>query len=330
MIQKPLLSAILISFDGSYQIVERTIKHLARQTVVDQIELVLVTPAGQNTLTEEDALTSFHSCQLVGMEVVRTVAAGYCQGIRAAKADIVVLCEDHCFPAPDWAAHLLAAHRENWAAVGPAVRNANPGNRMSWASLLLDYSEWLEPVDSGVKSHIPGHNSSYKKAVLLEYGPELEMMLEAESILHWDLQKRGREVYLESRAKTHHLNFEIFSSCAPVLYFSGRRFAACRMRWDDWSKRMMFILGSPLIPFIVLNRIVRKMKRVKEIPGNPLLLLPVIFAGLCIRSAGEFMGYAFGFGNALTKATPYEFNRRRFLKKKPAGGAPHVTSGISH
>src|SRR5437588_133855 len=79
---------------------------------------------------------------------------------------------------------LLAAHRGPWAAVGPVVRNANPSTSVSWADFLIGYGPWCDPAPAGDLDHLPGHNSSYKRAILLDYGSELEGLLEAESVLH--------------------------------------------------------------------------------------------------------------------------------------------------
>ena len=50
------------------------------------------------------------------------------------------------------------------------MRNANPKSAISWANLLIEYGPWLDPAPAGKASHLPGHNSSYKRDVLLGYG----------------------------------------------------------------------------------------------------------------------------------------------------------------
>ena len=44
--------------------------------------------------------------------------------------------------------------------------------------------------------YLPGHNSSYKRDVLLGYGDRLESMMESETVLHWDLRAKGHRLYL--------------------------------------------------------------------------------------------------------------------------------------
>ena len=90
------------------------------------------------------------------------------RGVRAARAPIVAFTEDHSFPQPGWAAALVAAFTGGVSVVGPMVENANPGSAVSWANFLLEYGEWMPPGRPHGHAHLPGHNSAYRRAVLLE------------------------------------------------------------------------------------------------------------------------------------------------------------------
>jgi hypothetical protein len=86
---------------------------------------------------------------------------------------------------------LLAGHAEGtWAAVGPVVCNANPATAVSWANMLLEYAPWTESAERGPVAHLPGHNSSYRRDLLLAYSENLELLMESESILHWTSRPR--------------------------------------------------------------------------------------------------------------------------------------------
>ena len=50
-------------------------------------------------------------------------------GVRAASAPIVFIGETHSYPQPGWAEALLTAFEGPWAAVVPAIGNANPNGR---------------------------------------------------------------------------------------------------------------------------------------------------------------------------------------------------------
>jgi len=99
-------------------------------------------------------------------------------GIRAATAPIVALAEDHSFPDPDWADALITAHQARFAVVGPVLRNANPRSMLSWANLLLEYAPWLEGTPGQEMKDLPGHNSAYRRDLLLAFGEEIHVVEE--------------------------------------------------------------------------------------------------------------------------------------------------------
>ena len=82
---------------------------------------------------------------------------------------------------------------------------------------------------------LPGHNSSYKRERLLEYGDRLAGFLDAETTLFWDLDARGLGLYLEPAARVAHVNFSRLGVWLEVQYHAGRIFAAHRAWHGRWS-----------------------------------------------------------------------------------------------
>ena len=202
----PAMSLIVITPDR-YETIRKLMNHLNAQTIKERLEIVIVSPSIHTIDLDESQLQGFWGFCLVEFGPIQSSAEARATGIRKASAPIVAFTEDHSYPDPHWAEALLKSHEQPWAAVGPVIRNANPKSLISWANLLIEYGPWLEPASSGIMEHLPGHNSSYKRMILLDYGFELENLLEAETLLHWDLKAKGYDLYLESEAKTSHLNF---------------------------------------------------------------------------------------------------------------------------
>jgi hypothetical protein len=242
--------------------------------------------------------------------------------VREARAPVVALVEDHCFPAPGWAEALIERHAEGWAAVGPVMANANPQTAVSWANLLTEYAPWVEPAQGGEREHLPGHNGSYKRDVLLSYGDRLEAMLEAESILHWDLRARGHKLYLEPRARSLHLNFTAALPSAALRFNGGRLFAASRARGWTLRKRLAFVAGSPLIPLVRFARVARSLPKADRPRGT----LTAVFAALVCDGAGELIGYARGAGRSMEKLSDMEFHRHRYISRRGRGAAHAVSA----
>ncbi len=303
----PKLSVVLATA-GSYLTLEKTIGHLCAQTICGDIELVLVCPPTTGEEVAVEDLTKLGSYQIVQIDKFRSIGASNAVGVRAAHAPVIALAEDHCFPDDDWAERLLESHSDGWAAVGPGVRNANPRTMMSWADLFIGYGPWLLPSPSGEAPFLPGHNSSYNKSMLLEYGDRLEEMMEAETVLHWDLKEKGRGLFMDARAKVAHTNFSLWSSWIPAQFYNGRQFAYSRSRGKGFVWRLAYVVGSPVIPFVRAARMWPQLKS-RELRMTYLQVLPMLLVGLGFDALGQMAGYAFGRGNAETKLARYEVDR---------------------
>jgi hypothetical protein len=311
----PELSVILITPDR-YATLRPLVRSLMGQTCREKIELVFVSPAGDSLDVVEADLDGFLSVEFVRIDTRGSSAKARAAGILAAAAPVVAFTEDHCFPGAHWAESLIARHREPWSGIGPVFRNANPRSGVSWANFLIEYGDWADPIATRFPSHIPGHNSSYKKEALLPYGPELEKRLEAETPMQWDLQSRGHRFCMEEGAKVSHLNYSrLFDSVALRLNV-GRLFA-CR-RSDGWPvwKRWMFVLASPAIPVVRFFRIAPIAGRTIRSAWLACRVLPLLLLMLIVDGLGEAVGYLTGSpGDAMRILSDGEFHRHRHLNE---------------
>lgn len=310
-----LMSVIIISPDG-YATVRRLLCCLHAQTIRRELELIFVVPSGTPDSTDELPLNDFAAVQRLEIRDMNSTSRARAAGIRAATSPIIVLTEDHSFPEPDWAESLVRAHGGGWAVVGPAVKNGNPGSLLSWANFLIEYNEWLDPAPGGAAGHLPGHNSSYKRDILLRYGSDLESRLEAESLLHWDLRSRGHRLYLEPSARTRHLNFSRFWPSVALRFQAGRLFAGMRRSGWGAARSAVYAAGFFLIPTVRLYRILRELRR----PGRPLrmavVLLPWMLPLLAVDALGEMAGYLFGPGDSSRRIAQIDFHREQFMNRR--------------
>lgn len=296
---QPALSVILASPDH-WSSLARTLESLRKQRLREQLEVVLVMPHGAPPIPAQE-VEDFWGYQEVAVEAGISIGRANAAGIRAARSAIVCLGEDHCYPEPGWAEALLAAHQQPWAAVGPVVCNANPINSVSWADFWIGYGPWAHPQAAGPREFLPGHNSSYKKEILLGLNLPLESLLEAETVLHWELRRRGHQLWLEPGARVRHVNFWRWSRWIPVQLWAGRVFAAARASEQNWPvwKRCLYSLLSPLIPLVRLSRL----------PAAAYPYLPTLWVGLCLDALGQMLGYGLGAGSAQRHLCRYEYRR---------------------
>lgn len=307
---EPLLSIIVISPD-SYATVRRTVRFLKQQTIRDRLELVFVAPAASTFKPDQDDVEDFPCCQVVEYQPFLSSAEARAVGTRAAKSSLVALVEDHCYPEPEWAEWLLGAHQQPWAGVGPAIRNANPETLTSQANMVIEYGPWLDPVNGGQHSHIPGHNSCYKRDVLLQFGESLGERLEAESVMQWELQSQGHRFAIEPHAVVRHENFARLVPSIRLRFHGGRQFAANRAQAWSPGRRLLFAFASPLIPLVRWWRCVPLATRANR-GTPPWRIWPVLALLLACDGAGECLGYLAGLGAATRRTSEMEFHRYRF------------------
>jgi hypothetical protein len=303
---RPELSAVLAT-RRSFESIRKTVRHLRAQTVRDKIELLIVCPNKTDLHADEDELKDFWGYRILEVGQIDSVARTNAAGARAASAAVVVCCEDHSFPEPTWAEKLLEAHHGPYAAVGPAIYNANPRTRLSRADFLLGYGPWAAPIEAGEMEHLPGHNTAYKRDILLSYGDRLGEMMEAESVLQWDMRRKGHRLYLQPAARVAHTNFSRLKPWAVIQFHCGRIFAGTRAA--DWpaAKRILYCVASPLIPLVRFVRIWRYSRRIARTQQfGPAVYLTLMWA-LISDGAGQMLGYAAGAGKSLDNA--HEFDR---------------------
>jgi hypothetical protein len=314
MATEPLLSVIVVAPEG-WDPVRTTVRHLAAQSVADRIEVVFVLSRDTPFDLETDAVASFASNQAHRLDSIPSYAAGYAAGVRRASAPIVAFAEDHCFPERDWAEALLAAYDDRTAVVGPQVIHANDEGVIAWSEYLLGYGQWVAPETGGEVTNVAGHNSSYRRDALLDFGPELGEWLDVENLLQGKLREKGWRVVLAPEARSHHFSISRLRSWITVTFLQYRMFGGRRLASAGLLKRAFYIVAMPLVPVIRLRRSLRDARRARVAP--PLYqLVPSLCFSLTVSAIGEAVGYALGPGNAPQALRRYEFRRDRHLNER--------------
>jgi len=313
----PDMSVVVVSLD-SYARIRRTIAALRAQTAKRQLEIVIVAPSKEVLKLDQADLQDFLSFQVVEIGPIRSTGGAIAAGFQRAQAPVVAYAEEHSYPFPTWAAALLLAHKQPWGAIGATIVNANPESIISWANLFTDFGPSVDPAVGGVTSHLAWHHGSYKRELLSGYDTEqLKNFLETEGLLHQALQDRGYQLYLEPAAKSNHVNVSTMLSLIRCEFVGGRLYGAARVRHNKWSmaRRLLYILGSPLIPVLRLRRTLREVRRAGQWDKLLPQILPGIITALVAHCLGEISGYALGAGDAAWQRVPCELNRCEFLRE---------------
>lgn len=308
--KQPALSAVLVVGPLRSR-GQRVVDALCAQTIAAQLEIVVVdlAPGKRPHLVTAQGQELVHVEATPGMTVAQARAAA----VAAARAPVVAFLKDHCFPDPDWAELLVAAHEGPWAAVGFGLRNANPESYVSRASMIAGYGFWADPAPTGETTTLPSHNVSFKRAVLTEHQDRLGLLLAPDHVLYEVLLASGRRFYLEGRARATYENATSLVTLLGTSFAFCRLYAGQRVRLHELPVRRRLVQGVLAVtlgPWQRLRHLGRALAGRGLWPAA-LLALPVVFLSLFVTGVGLATGYALGAGTAEADLARFDFDVRK-------------------
>jgi predicted dehydrogenase len=312
---EPRLTVVLVAVQG-YEIIERTVAHLRRQTIADSLELLIMASHPERVSIPQDAVEDFYDVRIVDIGVERRMGAVRAEGIRQARAEDVAMSEDHSFPNAGWAESLVAGHEAGADVVGPRMANANPGTATSWSAHLIAYAPWIDDGASRQTNMLPGHNSSYRRATMLEFGRELDSLMSAEVVAHWALHERGAKLVWQPAACCRHVNVTRPLVLASSMFHHSRAFGANRARSFHAARRWFYVLAAPLIPVL---RVYRAWPMIAaHVPPNisRAKVVATFTLSAITGAAGETVGMALGAGRSTFTDWRIELDRRRLVRQE--------------
>jgi hypothetical protein len=297
----------------TFETIRGVLERLRRQTIREQIEVVLIAPSvaavAQAIAYEEE----FAAIKVVEYPVTN-MAAARVLGIRSATAPILFIGETHSFPHPNMVEVLADALTGPWAAATPSVGNANPKGALSWAGLLADYAQWAEGLRPGESPAAPPYNAAYRRSMLLELGDDLEFALGFGGELPKWMRARGHRTYFAPSARIDHANVGVPSHWIGERFFAGWAIASQRARRWSLARRLAYIGGSGLIPVVLLWRVLPGILRTVRREDLPVATIPAVVLGAIVKAFGELCGYLGGPpGKAEQLMQEYEMHKLAYL-----------------
>lgn len=273
-----------------------TLASLEAQGMADLAEVLVVDPSNRRQVADSaDGGAPWRHVQLPNANMPRLKEAA----IRAARADVVAMLDATASAEPEWIRELLAAFDDpEIAAVGGSVSLADAGSCTSRALFLFEYGAFNPPLAAGpTEGDLPGNNVAYRRSLLLEGCAEvLDQEGFNKPFCHQRLREMGGHLILRPRMAVRYRAPSDFGAVARSRFHYGRCFGATRRRRSTLVMRLLYILGSPLVPILL---VVRHLGRCRSHPENRRLLAgataPLI--GICLSwGFGEWLGTWFGAG----------------------------------
>jgi GT2 family glycosyltransferase len=308
----PALSVVLVVGDLRTR-AEECLRSILRQESAGRIEVLLFNVA--NPAAEAVAGSDHPSVRVITLAPETAFASARAEGVRRARAPFVAFLEEHCRVRPGWIDALLAAHAGPWAGVGGEVHNGNPETPRSETIALMTYGPWVPPADRDEDAaHLPGHNASFRRERLLEFGEELDLLLVSDINLHRRLRMAGERLLLDPAVKFEHINPTGLVSLARGYFLWHRLYGWSRARVFGWParRRFLYVVLAPLIPFYFLLRLYREIRRSRpDLLGRFRRGVLLIWVAQMFCAVGQGFGLLFGPGDALRRFTRFELNEPR-------------------
>ena len=212
-------------------------------------------------------------------------------GLAHARGEIIGILEDRGHPRPDWARAVVRLHQTTGRQViGGAIECREPTSPLNWAFYLTDFGQYGLPFDSGPAVWVSDVNVTYSRRVL-ELTRHLWKERFHEPLVNGFMMDQGEELYLANDMVVEHGRpLTTLGYLVPERFHWGRLFGHIRAIQFTPRQRLLFILGSPLIPPVLWVR----HGRIQAGKGRGLRYLralPLVMILTTSWTLGEVWGY---------------------------------------
>ena len=212
-------------------------------------------------------------------------------GMAAATGDVVAITTAHFLPAPDWIAQIRSAHRRHDSAgIGGPIDPPRGGNLGDWATYFLRYSTAFVHRREQTVPDLIGDNASYRRSALQTHWESIRVGFWEPEFHRRVLAEEKTLTFVPGMRITQRHSFGISRFCSQRLNH-GRHYGRDRMRGKPALMRVAGIVFAPLIPFVLLAKIMARLLHKPAYVLPFLASLPVLLLFIASWSLGELWGY---------------------------------------
>lgn len=229
---------------------------------------------------------------------LRTVA------LDKAGGTYIIVTEDHNVPSENWLESMAQAFDEapeGTVAVGGCVENGVYDTALDWATFFCEYSYFLESVDEGDTTVLPGMNVAYHNSIFKDLDRELLTSGFWETTVHPVLIEKGLKLYSTNKIRLYHCKKFSFGLFARQRYIYSRYYAGLRFPPNQLLKRLVACGATIILPPLLLYRSIKQIKAKNRLSSEFRSALPILLVFYIIWAYGEMAGYILGKGDALAR-----------------------------
>jgi hypothetical protein len=286
--KRPELTIIVAAVDD-YDTVSEALCAVEEQTAIEQLELLVVLNSLKKFKAPSDFSARHPRARVI--EIGRSLMLNEARavGIEKAAADFVFMLEDHCLPARDCMAKIIARIREGyWSVIGPAFQSGNCHSIYGQAANLLTYGQWMGCKKAEERHSVSGYSSAWRCASLRALAPHLERELAIPSRLQERLRLLVEHLFFEPQAVMLHWEASYPGDISRILFRQGIGMGFIRHGNSGIARK---VLASLLIFPLLLHRTLRGASAWQRTHLRSLRILMVLPFLALVWCAGELIGY---------------------------------------
>lgn len=218
-------------------------------------------------------------------------------GVEHANGEIAVIVEEHCRAPLGWVRTIRQSFQPDDAAIGGPILDDDWDRVRDWVVYFSEYHNYLPPWPDAPRARLNGANTAYRRSLLLAHAEQMRRgywEVEVNPLLQRTGQMRGLQ-----QLGVHHTGPFDFGYYLRQRFLLARVWGAMQRDKVSPAKRLFYLAFAPVFPLLLFGRIAARVKEsgryLRQFVTASPLLVPVTLAYV----AGEWSGYAFGFGNAL-------------------------------
>lgn len=290
--------SVVIASGAGGDFLPRCLASLREQAAATGAEVIVVDRCGGETRAR--VAREFPFVVLVDADQERrpSVPELRARGVQRARGDVVAIIEEHCAAPPHWLHTIRAAFGEGDVAIGGPILDSDFGRIRDWVVYFSEYHNYLPPWPDGPRAALNGANIAYRRAALLRHADGLGTGY-WETVLHPRLLAEGARFRAVGQMGVHHTGPFDFGYYLHQRYLLSRTWGGTRRADTPLARRLVYLLGAPLFPFLLLARITLCVVRSGHRIDKFLTALPLLFPVTVVYVWGEWLGYLLGPGSAL-------------------------------
>jgi glycosyltransferase involved in cell wall biosynthesis len=292
---KPAVSVVIASIVGP-PFIDDCLATVFAQKNAPSFEVIVVDCHGPENVAR--LAKRFPQTRFISLPERETVPQLRRLGVEQSRGEIIAIVEEHCLAAENWLATMSAAFSPGYLVVGGPVDFRDDGRLRDWITYFIEYNSYLPPWSDGDTFNIGCGNAGYRRE-MLDSNSALLTAGYWDATLHPKLLAEGARFRSVPGMIVYHRGpFDYFYYLRQRYLFS-RAFAGARRRNLSTQKRAAYLIAAPAIPFLLLARMGARVFAKKCHVDKFVLSLPLLIPAMIVYVAGEWMGYAFGPGQAL-------------------------------